>query len=69
MKTNMGTADRAIRVIVALVIVALYFFNVISGTVAIVLLVLGGVFILTSAVSFCPLYWPFGLSTKSKKSE
>jgi hypothetical protein len=42
----------------------LYFSNIISGTVAIVLLILAGVFILTSFMSFCPLYLPFGLSTR-----
>ena len=62
----MGSFDRIIRVIIAIVIATLYFANVISGTVAIVLLVLAGVFILTSLVSFCPLYLPFGISTKKK---
>ena len=63
MKKNMGTADRAIRVIIAIIIAALYFTNVISGALGIVLLVLADVFVLTSLVSFCPLYLPFGLST------
>lgn len=63
MKKNMGTADKAVRILVAIVIGALYFTNVISGTVAIILGVLAGVFILTSLVGFCPLYAPFGLST------
>ena len=66
MKQNLGSFDRIIRVIIAIVIAALYFANVISGTVAIVLLVLAGIFILTSLVSFCPLYLPFGISTKKK---
>ena len=64
MKQNMGNLDKAIRVLVAVVIVLLYFTHVISGTLAIVLLVLGGVFILTSAVGTCPLYLPFNFSTK-----
>lgn len=63
MKKNMGSADRLIRVLIAAVIGVLYFTNVISGTLGIVLLVLAGVFLLTSLVSFCPLYAPFGLST------
>ena len=63
MKKNMGTADRIIRTLIAVVIAVLYFTNVISGTVAIVLAVLGGVFILTSTVSFCPLYTIFGIKT------
>jgi uncharacterized membrane protein YccC len=67
MKKNMGSADRIIRTLVAVVVAALYFTNVISGTVGIILLVLAGVFVLTSLVSFCPLYAPFGLSTCSTK--
>lgn len=63
MKKNMGNADRIIRVIVAVIIAALYFTNVITGTLGIVLLALAGIFVLTSLVSFCPLYAPFGLST------
>ncbi len=52
MKKNMGNIDRVIRVLIALVVIALYFANVISGTVALVLLVLSAVFILTSVISF-----------------
>ncbi len=69
MKKNMGTADRIIRVLIAVVVIGLYYTNVISGTLAIVLLVLAGIFILTSFVSFCPLYAPFGLSTCARKKE
>ncbi len=67
MKKNMGTIDRMVRVLLAVVIATLYFTNIISGTVAIVLLALAAVFILTSLVSVCPLYLPFGLSTLRKK--
>ena len=67
MKKNMGTADRVFRIVIAVVIAALYFTNVISGTLAIVLLALAGIFILTSLISVCPLYLPFGLSTLRKK--
>ena len=67
MKKNMGSADRVIRVILAALVVLLYFMGVISGTTAIILLVLATVFVLTSLVSFCPLYLPFGLSTLRKK--
>jgi hypothetical protein len=64
MKPNMGTTDKAVRVIAALAIAGLYFSGILPATVAIVLLVLAGVFILTSFMSFCPLYYPFGISTK-----
>lgn len=63
MKKNMGMADRAIRIIVAVIIAALFFTNIISGILGIVLLVVGGVFLLTGFVSFCPLYAIFGAST------
>jgi hypothetical protein len=66
MQANMGTVDRALRVIVALVIAALYFTGRISGTLATVLLVVAVVFFLTAAVARCPAYLPFGLSTKKK---
>lgn len=63
----MGTADRIIRVIIAAIVVILYFTGIISGTLGIVLLILAGIFVLTSFISFCPLYAPFGLSTRSTK--
>lgn len=67
MKPNMGTADKVMRVLIAIAIAVLYFTNIISGTIAIVLLILAAVFILTSFISFCPLYFPFGISTCKKE--
>ena len=67
MKKNMGTADKIIRLIIAVIIVTLYFAEMITGTVAIVLLVLSGIFVLTSFISFCPLYTLFGIKTCPKK--
>lgn len=70
MKKNMGSIDRLVRIIVAAVVALLYFNEVISGTLGIVLLILAVVFVLTSLISFCPLYLPFGLSTcKVKQNE
>ncbi len=69
MKKNMGSADKIIRLVIAIIIAALYFTNVIGGTPGIVLLVLAGVFLLTSLISFCPLYAPFGLSTCAKEKQ
>ncbi len=69
MKKNMGSTDRIIRVVLAVVFAALYFTGTVTGTLGIVLLVLGGVFLLTSAVSFCPLYAPFGLHTCPMKED
>jgi hypothetical protein len=69
MKKNMGSSDRIIRFIVAAIFIALYFTGTVTGILGIVLLVLAGVFVLTSFVSFCPLYAPFGFSTCSVKSK
>lgn len=69
MKKNMGTADVIVRLLVAAVVAILYFTNVIGGTVGIVLLVLAGVFVLTSAIGFCPLYAIFGINTCPVKKQ
>ncbi|MBS1523532.1 MAG: DUF2892 domain-containing protein [Bacteroidetes bacterium] len=68
MKKNMGTIDRVLRIIAALVIMILYFTDQISGMVAIVLLIISAIFIFTSFISFCPLYAPFGLSTRKRSN-
>ena len=65
MKPNMGTIDRILRIIAAAVVGLLYYVGMISGIVATVLGVLAIVFILTSMVSFCPLYAPFKFNTKN----
>ncbi|MDG1572214.1 DUF2892 domain-containing protein [Robiginitalea sp. M366] len=69
MKKNMGMADRVIRFIVAAIFAVLYFTGTVTGTPGIILLVLAGVFLLTSFVSFCPLYAPFGINTCPTKHE
>lgn len=63
MKKNMGGTDRVVRLLLAAVFAALYFTNVVTGTFGYVLLALGGVFVLTSFVSFCPLYALVGFNT------
>jgi len=65
----MGSADRIIRIVIAAIVAVLYFTGIVSGTLGIVLLVLAGIFILTSLISFCPLYAPFGLRTCSMKGK
>lgn len=63
MKKNMGSADRIIRLLAAVVFACLYVGGIVTGTVRILILVLGAVFLLTSLLSFCPLYTPFGIKT------
>jgi hypothetical protein len=65
-RKNMGNIDRIIRSLVALVVVALYFTGRIHGVLAVVLLVFSAVFLVTSFVSWCPVYQPFGISTRRK---
>ena len=69
MKKNMGSADRIIRLIIAAIVATLYFTGILSGTLGIVLLALAGIFVLTSLISFCPLYAPFGIKTCSLKEK
>ena len=66
MKTNMGTLDRGIRTVIALVIAVLYFTGQMGGTVAIVLGIIAVAFLVTSSVGWCPMYLPFGLSTRKE---
>ncbi|MFQ3597525.1 MAG: DUF2892 domain-containing protein [Chloroherpetonaceae bacterium] len=63
---NMGSLDKGVRLVLAAIFVGLYFTNVVSGTLGIVLLVLAGIFALTSFVGSCPLYLPFKISTKKE---
>ncbi len=63
---NMGTLDRIIRLIIAAVITVLYFTGNLSGVAAIILGMLAVIFVATSLIGFCPLYLPFGLSTRKK---
>jgi hypothetical protein len=63
MKRNVGNADRVIRLILAAVFAVLYFTETITGTVGLVLVALGAIFVLTSVVSFCPIYAIVGLNT------
>jgi len=67
MKKNMGTIDRSIRTVLAIVVAILYFTGNISGIAAIVLGVIAIIFLITSFISFCPLYTLLGISTLKKK--
>jgi hypothetical protein len=67
MKKNMGSIDKVIRILIAVVIAILFFTKVITGVLGIILIVLAAVFVITSVISFCPLYLPFGINTGAKK--
>ena len=64
MQKNMGTVDRVLRILIAVTIACLYLLGKISGTLAIVLLIVATAFIVTSFIGRCPAYLPFGLSTR-----
>lgn len=67
MKKNMGNTDRGVRIVLALVIAALYYFKVIEGTLAYILLALAVIFLITSFAGVCPLYSPLKINTSKKK--
>lgn len=69
MKKNMGNTDRIIRILLAAVFAVLYFTGTVTGTFGMVLLILGGVFLFTSVISFCPLYTLIGLNTCPAKKD
>jgi hypothetical protein len=68
MKKNMGSIDKTIRLLVAVLLVVLYFLGVVEGVVGTIALIVAAVFILTSVISFCPLYAVFGINTCKTKS-
>ncbi len=69
MKKNMGKIDRIVRLLAVVTFALLAYFKVVEGTLAYVLLGLSGIFLITSLVSFCPLYSIFGLNTCKIKSK
>ena len=66
MKKNVGSTDKVIRIVIAAVIAILFFTGKVTGVLGTILLILAGIFVLTSIISFCPLYYPFGLKTNKK---
>jgi hypothetical protein len=68
MKKNMGSADKVIRVIIAIIFSVLYFTQIVTGTLATIILVLGGILLITSVISFCPVYIAFGINNCKKNN-
>jgi hypothetical protein len=66
LKKNMSSVYRIVRLVLVALVAILYFMNVISGTLALVLGIVAVIFLVTSLVSFCPLYALFGFSTLKK---
>lgn len=63
MKKNMGSTDKRIRIGAAIILAVLSFTEIITGTLAIVALIVAGVFVVTSLINFCPLYSIIGIKT------
>jgi hypothetical protein len=66
MKKNLGSADKIVRLLLAVVFAVLYFTGTVTGTLGIVLLVVGAIFLITPLINFCPLYKVLGISTNKK---
>lgn len=69
MKKNLGKIDRNVRIIIAAIIVGAAYLEVITGVLEVVLLILAGIFLLTSVVSFCPIYAAFKISSRKKEDK
>ena len=67
MKKNMGTVDKVLRLLGAVLLVVLYLTGVVSGTLGIIFLLIAVMFVVTSILGFCPLYLPLGINTNKKK--
>jgi hypothetical protein len=68
MKANMGSADKIVRLLISVVLIAFYFLGIVEGVLGTIALVVAAVFTLTSVISFCPLYAVFGINTCKTKS-
>jgi len=67
MKKNVGTVDKVLRILIAVAVIVLYFTHVISGVLAIILLIVAAILVVTSLVSVCPIWLALGLSTRKKE--
>jgi hypothetical protein len=67
MVKNMGTADRVVRVLLAIVVGILYFMGTISGAAAVILGIVALAFLVTSMIGYCPAYAPLGVNTAGRK--
>ncbi len=67
MKTNIGNTDKIVRLVIALILGGLYFAEIVTGTLGIVLLVIAAIMVLTALSGFCPLYALLGMNTCEQK--
>jgi hypothetical protein len=67
MKKNVGSIDKIVRYVLAAILIALFAFNVVSGLLGYILLAVAAIFIVTSLLNFCPIWWLLGLKTNKAK--
>ncbi|MEO6705047.1 MAG: DUF2892 domain-containing protein [Ginsengibacter sp.] len=67
MKSNIGTTDKLVRILIAAMVLVLYFTRIISGGFAIILLIVSAILLITVFVNFCPIWHLLGISTKKKE--
>ncbi len=66
MKINESNTDRIIRIVFGILLLVLYFTNVVSGTLGIIFIVLAAIALLTGIIGFCPLYSLLKINTNKR---
>ncbi len=67
MKANIGSVDKTVRILLVVAVLVLYFTNLISGTLAIILFVAAAILLITVFINFCPVWHFPGISTRRKE--
>lgn len=67
MKANINGTDKIMRIVLFLIVLALYLTGVLKGILGIILLMIGIVLLITAFLNFCPLYYFLGMNTKKSK--
>lgn len=69
MKPNVGTTDKLIRFLIAIVLVALFLFDVLTGTWGIVAIVVASALTLSNILGYCFFYTLIGVNTCKARKE
>jgi hypothetical protein len=67
MKKNIGSIDQIVRYALAAIIIVLFVLHVITGLLGYILLGVAAIFIITSLLNFCPIWWILGVATNKAK--
>ncbi|MEP0006344.1 MAG: DUF2892 domain-containing protein [Balneola sp.] len=63
MKKNIGSADKIVRLLLAVAGIGIYFTDTVTGTWGLVILIVGLILGLTALINFCPIWATFGVKT------